>query len=757
MTSTALLPDCRAVRLLLQGRVQGVGLRPAVINWARACSLQGWITNGMHGVLIHAQGHTNDVDCFQKSIQNKLPSTATVTGFSWFDAELEATDQFVVHVSTFPELLATEVPADVITCEKCLAEVLTSTEVRRQAYPFNSCAQCGPRYSILQAMPFERGQTAMAAYPLCPACNQEFIDPGNRRFHAQTISCRSCGPAMVLTDSRDKTLASSQIALAMCSTELLAGRILAARGLGGYQLICDATNVGSVAVLRQRKGRPTKPLAIMVKDLAMAATLADISSCESALLNPSGPIVLCPARPATILSTQIHPGLKDIGLMLPTTAYHRLLCDSLNKPLVVTSGNHEAEPLAYTRQTAVEELSSLCDRLFHHDREILRPVDDSVVRVIAGRVATIRLARGLAPYALPVKISEPLLAVGGQQKVALAVSNCQQAILGPHLGDLNTIAAQERFVNQVNDLCQLYGSSPEYLVHDQHPDYFTTRWAQQQERVQLAVQHHHAHVVAAMMEHGWLKETTLGIAFDGTGYGDDGTIWGGEFLLSTTSDFQRVAHLRPFSLLGGEQAIRQPHRVTLALLDQVMDRQQIIDLLRQRNGLHHFQPLLPLLAAPHLHPETTSVGRLFDGITALLLSLSHSHYEGEPAMLLESQCDRSAEGSYPLPLVDNQLDWRPLLQAIINDLLKDVDLASIAMRFHRSLAQAIILVIRAYPQYPVVLTGGCFQNRILVELVHELIDDDRRLGLPGVIPCNDGGLAAGQLIIAAARLNCLSL
>lgn len=749
------IPDHSAKRVHLQGQVQGIGLRPAVLRWAAACNIVGWVANESSGVRIHAEGQASDVTRFLAGLLSHLPEEAVITGQVTTEAQLQGCYQFDVQSGVISTPVSTPIPLDTVVCKQCLAEVMQGKDEHRSEYCFNSCALCGPRYSIVQAMPFERVQTAMARFKLCNTCAHEYADAADRRFHAQTTSCRSCGLALEWTNHTDECQTWSPSAVETSALAIQAGMILAFRGVGGYQLISDATNDAAVATLRQRKARISKPLAVMVKDLAMASTLADVSDSEAALNSRAGPIVLCPALAKNGLSTLVHPGLNQVGILLPTTAYHHLLCASVNKPLVVTSGNREGEPLAYTRQEADEQLGRMSDLMMHHDREIVRPIDDSVVRVIAGQVATIRLARGLAPYTLPVQMNQPLVALGGQQKVAVALCNGRQAILGPHLGDMDTVASQGRFVEQYHSVCQLYDCFPSSLVHDLHPDYFTTRWAQKQDVETLSVQHHHAHVAAGMMEHGWLGETVLGIAFDGTGYGEDHTIWGGEVLLANAREAQRLAHLRPFLLLGAEQAIRHPYRVALSLLHQVFDRHELLRLLNRLGIMGHCEPLLSLLDTPHLHAKTTSVGRLFDGVAALLLSLVDAQYEGEPAMLLEACCDRTAMGSYPWPWTNNELDWRPMIQSLLHDIEDGVAHGTIAMRFHRSMARGIVSILRSYPQYRVVLTGGCFQNKILVELVRELLDDDTRLGLPGVIPCNDGGLAAGQLVVAAARLNCL--
>ncbi|MBL8822340.1 MAG: carbamoyltransferase HypF [Planctomycetia bacterium] len=748
----AAFPDRMARRVLLQGQVQGIGLRPAVLRWASACNIFGWVANEPSGVVMHAEGNGVNMHRFLMGLASQLPDEAVISDQITKEVYPEGHRRFDVHAGSIVSTLRARVPHDTVICGQCLQEVLCGNDSRRQNYLFNNCAQCGPRFSILHSMPFEREHTSMKRFPLCLECRNEFTASSDRRFHAQTMSCVHCGPTLSGAELHD-----SRTAVDAGATLIRNGGILALKGIGGYQLICDATSDLAVLTLRQRKGRVSKPLAVMVRDLKAASTLADMTGNEKALTSRAGPLVLCRAHTVNGLSNHVHPGLNEVGIMLPTTACHYLLCSAVDHPLVITSGNREGEPLAYTPSAAAEQLGNISDQMLNHDRDIVRPIDDSVVRCMANRMSVIRLGRGLAPHTLPVNITLPLVALGGHQKVAMALCNREQSILGPHIGDMDTVAGQSRFVEQYRQLCQLYHCEPGHLVHDLHPDYFTTRWAEQQATPRLAVQHHHAHMVAAMLEHGWLGKTVLGIAFDGTGYGGDGSIWGGEVLMANVTEARRLAHLRPFTLPGGEMAVKQPGRVTLSLLSQLYDHHELINVLQQRQVEEPYQPWLPLLDVPQLHVQTTSVGRLFDGIACLLLSRFEAHYEGEPAMLLEACCDRSATGSYCFPINSHELDWRPMLHEILHDMQQGQQPGTIAMRFHRSVAETIVAIIRSYPSYPVVLAGGCFQNKILVELVNELLDDNSRIGLPGMIPCNDGGLAAGQLVVAAARLNCLSL
>lgn len=742
-----------AKRILLQGKVQGVGLRPALLRWAKECQVVGWLGNTSIGVELHVEGGGPDVTRFVDELPERLPIEAILLSMEVSSAVSEGYRHFISRGQPPSHPLRTPVPADVRVCSSCLQEVLHDSP--RSGYAWNSCATCGPRYSLIRQMPFEREQTAMVSFPLCFSCCAEYDDLDDRRFHAQTISCGQCGPQLYVSSvGRDDV---GQDAIERCASAIRTGLIVALKGVGGYQLICDATQTSTVERLRQSKARPRKPLAIMVADMTMAGLFADISLCEAALNSPVGPIVLCPARADSLLTSSIQPGLFSIGIMLPTTALHALLCRDVDRPLVVTSGNLEGEPLVYRDAEAKSQLAGICDLQLHHDRDIIRPIDDSVVHVIAGEPGTIRLARGLAPLPLPVHITKQLCALGGQQKVAFALSNGTLTILGPHLGEMDSIATQQRFQEQYQSLCQLYDCQPSHLVHDLHPDYFTTRWADAQKLPTIAVQHHHAHIVSGMLENLWLDQTVLGFAFDGTGLGDDQTIWGGEVLRCTASGYERIGSLRPFPLLGHEQAIRQPQRVALALLEELYSRESLPRRIEELHLTSLLQPLLPLLDLSESFLKTSSMGRLFDGIAALVLSLNEASYEGEPAMRLEAICDTQAMGHYPLPFTNQQWDWRLLVQSVVNELLRGVAPGIIAMRVHRTVALAVVGAMEEHPDMPVVLSGGCFQNKILVELILHLADDRKKIGMSRMIPVNDGGLAAGQLVIAAAQLNALSL
>jgi hydrogenase maturation protein HypF len=614
---------------------------------------------------------------------------------------------------------------------------------------------------VIRAMPFERSDTAMDEFPLCSDCRREYERQHDRRFHAQTMACPACGPRVWTCDPQIGGRLQGAEALTHAVRQIAAGKIVALRGLGGYQLLVDATNGAAVARLRDRKGRRAKPLAVMVESVEAAQRLAHVNDIEMAVLrDASAPIVLAQTRFGGDLAAAIHPHLDTVGLMLPTTPLHAILAQQCGRPVVCTSGNYEGDPLEYDVDAANRSLSAVSDLQVQHDRAIVRPIDDSVVRVIAGRRVAIRLARGLAPLALPLPTPPPpTIAVGGFLKAAAAWSNGSQAVLGPHVGDQQGLAARERFVGHLDDMQQLYGFRPVQLIHDLHPEYFSTQWAQAEARARsintLAVQHHHAHVAAGMLEHGWLDRQVLGVAWDGTGYGTDGTIWGGEFLLCSGREFERAARLRPFRLPGGEAAIHEPWRIAYSICSQL---DMSIDVRRWAGWTvtaKQLQMVARILDRPQVSPLTSSAGRLIDAAAALILDLSHVDFDGQAAMRLESASDRDANGWYDFPESHGELlelDWRPLFAGLLADHRRGVHPATLAMRFHRSLARGIVHLYRRWRELPVVLSGGVFQNRLLTELIVEMHNDDSQpLGLPGLIPPNDGGLAAGQLAIAAAH------
>ncbi len=765
-------PNLVAGRLTVQGDVQGVGFRPSVVRLAVQLGLSGTVRNAASGVQIELEGEEADVTEFRRQLPVSLPTEARLDSTEWDFCDPTGVDGFQITESSTAGPLTTPVPPDRATCDACLQEAAAQFD-RRMGYAFISCVDCGPRYSVIDTMPYDRSRTTMQQFALCPECEREYVSLRDRRCHAQTNACPSCGPSLWLNQCESHTCSLWE----SVAEVILSGKILAMRGLGGYQLVVDATNSVAVQRLRERKRRPTKPLAIMVQSLADAEAVAVLNEDDRAVLESAErPIVLVPRKEANRLCNEIHPGLAELGLFLPTTAMHWLLLDRVRRPLVVTSGNIDGDPLAVHPGQAEQELSGVADVWLHHNRDIARPVDDSVVRSLAGRPVSLRCARGIAPLSLapvadlvtinPTNERNPssaltteammVLAVGAHQKAAVALFNGAQAILGPHIGDLESLAMRQRFIEHVGQLQTIYNCRPHLIVHDLHPDYFTTRWAPSLGGRTLAVQHHHAHVVSGMVENEWLDREVLGVAFDGTGYGTNGTIWGGEFLRTTIDAFERVAHLRPFCLPGGESAIRQPWRVAASLLLEAVGEEETQRVL-QGNGLDHamIAGVLRLAGSGQLSPVTSSAGRLFDGVAALILGVNDAAYEGHPAMLLEAAADSSATTQYNFEFLDAsplQLDWRLAIRQLVIDRRNGHSAGIMAAKFHRGLASAIADVCHRF-DLPVVLSGGVFQNRLLTEqVVSELQGSGLDIGLHRRIPPNDGGLAAGQLAIGMAHL-----
>lgn len=749
-------PSLIAARFLLSGVVQGVGMRPRVARLASACGLNGFVRNDGLGVEIHVEGSAARLDSFAALLRTELPPSSRIKQRQQIAATVTYADVFRIEPSHSAKSVTTEIPLDRAVCPTCLAESFDPSN-RRHQYPFVTCTDCGPRYSLLGSMPFDRDATSMNAFDLCSECILEYGAADDRRFHAQTNACPACGPQLKFLKNGVADCRVGRSAVSAAAEHIRRGGIVAMKGIGGYQLVCDATCTSVVERLRLRKRRPRKPLAVMVTSVAAAKIFANISAAAEVILrSPQNPIVVMPASSGEWLSPAINPGLCDVGVMLPTSPLHALLFKEVGLPCVVTSGNFNGAPLEFQVNKATAALNGIADGWLHHNRDIVHPVDDSVVRVMANRPVTLRAARGLAPMSLNVRTAEIILATGGHQKVAVALSNGTQSVLGPHVGDMNSVSTRQRFVDHVQQFCELYQMKPTVIAHDLHPDYFTTHWAADQKVKTIAVQHHHAHTVAGMVEHGWLDRRVLGVCFDGTGYGTDGTIWGGEFLVCTSHSFRRVARLRPFPLLGGETAIHEPWRISAALLHE----SGIDDSDSPVAG----RPSAKVLSVNHrrltscrsLSPVTSSMGRLFDGVAALLLDIADVSFEGEGAMRLEAVCDFTIAGEYDLPICHvglMELDWRPMIREIVDDMRSDLSVVTIATKLTRSIATAVARVCQQFPDLPPILSGGCFQNAVLTELTSTALKSHPQpVGLPGDIPPNDGGLAAGQLAVAATQL-----
>lgn len=752
-----------ARRVVLRGNVQGCGLRPALARLATGFGWSGSVRNSPHGVEMIVHGTLPDEERLRSIIQNAVPVSAK---FDHIEIERypESIPQgFHIVDSATSSMVDAQIPPDRAICRVCLEEV-HDPQNRRYQYPFTTCTACGPRFSLLKGMPFDRERTAMHVFPPCEDCRSEYENPADRRFHAQTISCANCGPRLWIRTRTGLESKATQPPWDIAAQALRKGKIVAVRGVGGYQLLADAMSTAAIRRLRTSKRRVSKPFAVLCRHLSDARSLALISPVEAEQLeSAANPIVLLRQRRPSEIVEEVNPGISDIGLMLPTTALHDLLLAAFNGPLVCTSGNVEGEPLAFQVADSETRLAEIVDMFLHHDCEIEQPVDDSVIRVINDRPVTLRAARGIAP--IPLEISpgqapaQIIVACGGHQKSAVALSNGTTALLGPHVGDLDSLASQDRWEEQVNRLCRLAGDAG-LLVEaafacDHHPRYFPTEWSHCHKQKTHSVWHHHAHLVAGMIDQGWLDSEVLGVAWDGTGQGPDVTIWGGEFLRATVTSFERVAHLRPFRLPGGEACIADVRRTAFSVLSQLDDHspQENSELLGL--GQVEISHLLTILHSAY-SPLTTSCGRLFDAAACLILGQSTSDYEGHAALRLESACSNFESEAYGFPIDETsplQIDWRPAFRSILLDRNVHVPKSVMAMKFHRGLAEAIVAVAQRFPHLPVVLGGGVFQNRALVESIVECWhNEDQPLALPGRLPPNDGGLAAGQLAAALMSL-----
>lgn len=758
----------QAIKLLLSGAVQGCGIRPTLATLAINRGWSGRVRNTSSGVELTLCGNLPSDQDLLSTIQSILPDGGRAVEMICEAIPAFSERDFQIEDSESAGPLSAYIPRDVAICDLCLAET-RDPENRRYGYSLISCSRCGPRYSILLDMPFDRDRTTLRAFPLCSTCHQEYNDPTDRRFHAQTIGCQECGPRVWSSDAISTSNKLYDAALVHASKVLMDGGIVALKGIGGYQLLADATSSAVVKELRKRKQRPEKPFAILCQTLNEVRRCAYVNQLEvETLKSPENPIVIVSQSDNRAIAPNVNPGLRDIGILLPTSAMHDRLLALVRRPLICTSGNIHDNPIIHTIGAAEHQLKKIADIFVHHDREIHQPCDDSVVRIIANRVATIRCARGLAPLPLHFQAAEPAIAYGGHQKSAIAISNGQQSWLGSHTGDLDSVAAREEWCNRLRQFTlltgistehrepiqdirrDLVGCTPHFRAYDAHPDYFPTQYITEKHGPGRIVWHHHAHVLAAMAEHGLLGQPVLGVAFDGSGFGPDATMWGGEFLIASQSGFRRIAHFRTYGLPGGEVAVKDIRRTAISLLTQLSDVSPdlIAHLTKtQTEAVLRLQKVLGLKQTI----ATSSCGRLFDAAANLILGLSHPTYEGQAAACLEAACDPSAAGEYPFVNTSDpchEIDWRPMVRSIVEDIQKKVPASTMATRFHRSLCRLILSVVEQSPELPVVLCGGVFQNRMLVEMVAKSWSNKNRLlGLPGKVPVNDGGLAVGQLAV----------
>ena len=771
MTATATRRHCR---VQVAGIVQGVGFRPFVHRLATRHRLDGWVRNSSGRVEIELDGADEDVAAFLSDLTAEAPPLARIDRVLAEElgvAESIAVDEgFRILESVSSEGGRRPVPADVAMCEACQRELFDPTD-RRFGYPFITCTDCGPRYTVIESLPYDRERTTMRWFTQCPECAREYRTPGNRRYHSETNSCPACGPRLWINLPGERIEsapddADSAGALRVAAALLRGGGILAVRGVGGFHLAVDATNDDAVRRLRERKRRDAKPLAVMVRTLGEVRQIAEVDRCEAELLQQrERPIVLLTARERSMIATSVAPGLTTVGVMLAYSPLHHLLLSAVDRPLVMTSGNRSEEPIAATIPDAVDRLSDIADLFLLHDREIESPVDDSVIRLAGAVPAFIRRARGFAPksVALPRAARQPILAVGGHLKSTFTLAAGEDAFVSPHLGDLDTLETLQHFRATLDRYSRLFRIVPQVVARDLHAGYLSTRIADEMDVGQrITVQHHHAHIAAVLGEHQY-DGPVIGISYDGTGAGDDGTAWGAELFVADQRRYERIGHLRPVPLPGGDLAVRTPWRSALGYaslepgltmsfaraLNRVPDAERQAAELQVRRGLNA--------------PLASSMGRLFDAAAAVLGVCRVARFEGDAAMRLEALAGSRRAAPLPFPARVNdsgrvELDPVPLLVALAIGVRRGTSVADLAAAFHESVASATAAVAMdlcsAHGIGTVALGGGVFQNaRLMQSLSSRLENRGLRVLRPIALPANDGGLSYGQAVVAAAVLD----
>ncbi len=742
----------------IRGAVQGVGFRPFVYRLATSLQLDGWVKNTSQGVFIEVEGPYSRLQEFQRRLRGEKPPLAMIQSMESSVLDPEGYSSFCILESEEGASQKTVlILPDIATCPECLQDILTPGN-RRYHYPFTNCTNCGPRYSIIQAVPYDRRNTTMRHFRMCSRCQAEYEDPGDRRFHAQPNACPECGPRLELWDRWGLCSAGDHDALQEAGEKIRQGEIVAVKGLGGFHLMVDARNEDAVRLLRQRKQREEKPFAIMMPSLEIIKEMCEVSSGEEALLtSPESPIVLLRRKslPHSRLCAEVAPGNPWLGVMLPYTPLHHLLMRELNFPVVATSGNLSDEPICTDEGEALDRLGRIADSFLVHNRPIGRHVDDSIVRIVLDRELVLRRARGYAPLPILLKDSGPtVLAVGAHLKNCIAVGIESNVFVSQHIGDLETPQAFRAFQDVIQSFQALYEFMPEQVVCDLHPDYLSTRYAAESGIPCEPVQHHYAHVASCMAENQ-LEGEVLGISWDGTGYGPDQTIWGGEFFWVGKEDYTRWAHFRTFPLPGGDRAVKEPRRTALGLLyamagAEAFEQEDLPPL--QDFSARDLQTLKTALKMQVNSPLTSSAGRLFDAAASLAGLRQTVRFEGQAAVELEFSTEGiRTEEAYPITLLQGVqlpwiIDWNSLFAALIADRRHQVPISLMAARFHNALVESILKVAERAGLERVVLSGGCFQNRYLTEnTVLRLQQAGFRPYWHQRIPPNDGGIALGQI------------
>ena len=812
------------VHIAIRGAVQGVGFRPFVYRLATELQLTGWVLNSPAGVFIEAEGDRTPLDALLLRLGAEKPPLASIQSMECTFLDPSGFTSFEILKSTNSGETGALVLPDIAPCPDCLAEI-ADPKNRRYRYPFTNCTNCGPRFTIIDALPYDRPNTSMRGFRMCPACLREYEDPADRRFHAQPIACPVCGPRATLWDREGNPLAHDHNAIDGAASLIREGQIVALKGIGGFQLIVGAADNDAVNRLRTRKQREEKPFALMAPDIASVRRLCDVSPLEErALESPEAPIVILRkitgAEGAAGAGSPVAPGNPSLGIMLPSSPLHHILMRELGFPVVATSGNLTDEPICIDEHDALRRLGGVADAFLVHNRPILRHADDSIVRIMLGRELVTRRARGFSPLPISPGFRAPqMLAVGAHLKNAVAVSRGDNVFISQHIGDLGTSDSLEAFKRGVKDMLSMFDVTPERVVSDIHPDYLSTvfagKFAKTSGIPHVSIQHHQAHIASCMAENG-LKGTVFGISWDGTGYGTDGTIWGGEFFVTDGGTFKRVGALKQFRLPGGEKAIQEPRRQAIGLLfelygGEIFNRMELAPFAsfsRVERGV-----LRDMLVKGINSPFTSSAGRLFDAVASLAGLNQVSSFEGQAAMAVEFALGEDRAGTYPFDVTESVqpvkekdisrqkrggldeaqsrqrkagfdeaesrqeqagtdearsrrraagldeaqprwiVDWSPMVRALLKDVENGTGPSAIAAKFHNGLIEAAVSVARKAGEERVVLSGGCFQNRYLTErLVERLLEEGFRPYWHQRVPPNDGGIALGQIAAAAKQM-----
>jgi hydrogenase maturation protein HypF len=747
----------KRVKLNINGIVQGVGFRPFIYSLAQKNKLSGYVLNNGSGVIVELEGDYKNIDNFLNEIENSAPPLSRIDYIKTQNIAIQNSKKFNILKSDNSSI-STMLSADISICDECKNELNDSSN-RRYNYPFINCTNCGPRYTIIQNLPYDRKNTSMSKFKMCLTCKGEYEDIKDRRYHAQPVSCVDCGPKLTLFRIDNKKELYNQEAINKICDVIKDCEIVAIKGMGGFHIVCDARDENTIKRLRKNKHRPTKPLAVMFKDIQQIKEVCYLSKKdEDLILSKERPIVILKKKPSSIIAVSIAPNIDKIGVFLPYTPLHHIILNRLNFPIVATSANLSDEPIITDEKEIFFKLSHILKTVLSYDREIVNACDDSVIMSVGEDDVFLRMARGYAPKSFYIreKISKKILALGANQKSTISLAFDNNILISAHIGDLNSLDAFEYFLKTLKSLKRVYKFEPDIIVCDKHPLYESTKYAKEYIKKYtdielIQVQHHYAHALACMAEHS-LDEDVLAFCFDGTGYGDDGNIWGSEVFIANTKTYKRVYHLKEFPLLGGEKAVKEPKRVALALLLQSLTCKEVKELdhtLIKSFSKEQLNTLCQMYKQNINSPKTSSLGRLFDGVYALCGYLDDLAYEGESGLILESL----SENSHTLQTYSYTIDKETIeYSKMISEILQEKNRDDIAKKFILTISKIVIDISQKYPDLPVVLSGGVFQNRVLLmQVSKELKKLSRRYYIQNCTPVNDGGISLGQAYFAIKK------